>query len=178
MTQPISNEEPVIFVIIRHGDKDGGVDPDLNARGVEQAKSAGDKLRALLCDQMGKKRLELIASTLKRSQQTAAFIGASSGIAISEIKIDDRIKEWLNEETSQMLADRMRSAIDEALAKVTDREAVPVFVSHCIVVQHYIKGMIGAGHNIRGEFVDYLYNCEWIVFQKEGDKITALGRYI
>jgi broad specificity phosphatase PhoE len=182
VTQPISaSEEPIIFGIIRHGDKEKEVsDPDLTPRGVEQAKIAGAALQAFLADLVGRQKIVLISSPIKRTKQTAELMAERMGIPASEIVFDRRIRErdkinGVKEGHDERMA-RAHEGINENVAKFGTLDTVPIFVTHSLIMGSYLKKLINDGQSIPPEFHKRLKTCEVLIFKKEGDQITGLAR--
>jgi broad specificity phosphatase PhoE len=174
MTQPISND-PSFFVVIRHMDKQEGPDPALTPYGVAQAEIAGPALQAFIASKLGQRTIAFIASTLKRSQETAERMAQFA--AISEpIIIDARIREREHGEPEAARGARIAEGIIEYL-KHADGKTIPIFVSHGLIVNSYLKKLMAEGHVIPPDLKEHhLKTGEALFFKKEGDKITLLAR--
>ena len=81
------------FVLVQHAEKARGVgdaaDPGLTDRGREQARLAGERLRALLVRRV-------IASPLRRARETALIIAAVLELDARGVETDPRLRERMN----------------------------------------------------------------------------------
>ena len=80
------------FIVMRHADKQKGVNPCLTEKGRQQAKNSAAALETLRQEQ-GKEKIRIVVSNLKRSQETGKIMAQELGIPESDILIDPRICE-------------------------------------------------------------------------------------
>jgi broad specificity phosphatase PhoE len=81
-----------IFIIMRHADKEKHKkDPQITEKGKARAALAAQEIRQI-AEVRGKSEIRLVASSLKRSQETAAVIANTLNIT-EKMVVDARIKE-------------------------------------------------------------------------------------
>ncbi len=108
-----------LFVLMRHADKQSGDNPSLTDRGRQQAKITAvalDNLRK----ELGKDRLQIVVSSLKRSEETGLIIAETLGIPTSEIIVEPRIRESSSHELSR--SERKTDPDYQAYSKLPEKE--------------------------------------------------------
>jgi bisphosphoglycerate-dependent phosphoglycerate mutase len=179
MTSSVNNES-TIFAVIRHGDKEKpGDNPPLTEKGLEEARIAGPALKLFLAEMLGRKNIQLIASTLTRTQQTARLMAQGMEIPESEIVSDARIRERVHvkdpvnpqKESTSTQVKRMKEGIEAGISGRASLDTVPVFVSHSLVECAFRKS---TGEKDR-EMLHHLKTCEVVVYSKQGDKYSVMA---
>ncbi len=172
---------PTTFVLVRHGESintvarlfcgRGGVDPELTARGHDQARAAASALPALL-QPLGVAVAGIVASPLRRAQQTAAHIAESldlgvkteagfaeadfgdwDGLDLASVraKWPSELQAWLASpdvappgggESVDAVSVRVRAARDRVISRFAGRTVL--VVSHVTPIKELVRSALGA----------------------------------
>ncbi len=169
------------FIIMRHADKQKGVDPNLTEKGRQQAKKSAAALETLRQEQ-GKEKIRIVVSNLKRSQETGKIMAQELGIPESDIIIDPRICEHdqgpiakTAKESKKEMYQRMHDGIRETLNAYGSPEILTVFVSHGTVMQNYFTLLSYQKQNIIPFYFQqhHVTACEMYLIHREDDNFIA-----
>jgi|GEM_PF-5007864 broad specificity phosphatase PhoE len=166
-----------IFILMRHADKekDKGDDPGLTEDGIARSKVAATAIEKLR-QELGKDKVQLVVSSLKRSQQTGAVIAQELGISVDSIVKEPDIKERVKgAESKPEIYDRMRKGISRQISPETG--TLTVFVSHSLSIRRLFKGLFDLDStSVPDNFLKNSRYCEISVVEIMGDQWTGKSR--
>ncbi len=81
-----------IFILMRHADREKGVDADITENGIARSKAAAATIEQLR-QEYGYEKIQLVVSSLLRSQHTGVVIAEELGIPLEQVTQEARIRE-------------------------------------------------------------------------------------
>jgi broad specificity phosphatase PhoE len=81
-----------IFILMRHANKTKGDNPSITKKGIARSQAAAAVIQEI-CKEFGKEKVQIVVSSLKRSQETGAAIAKALNIDPSSILQENSILE-------------------------------------------------------------------------------------
>ena len=163
------------LLLVRHGESEwnaaqrwqGHHDVPLTPRGEEQAKRAGEQLRAMLA---GQEIHGLAASDLSRAHRTAEIIGSALGV--TRVHVDPRLRERHVGEWTGLTIDEVEAQYPglPELWRKNQLERIPGGESNSEVMERVLAGL--------GDLVLRHPEPAWIVVVTHGGVIRLIEEHL